>query len=709
MEKKKHDEEREEEVKKKKKKEKKEISSDEESEEVKKKKKKKKKEISSNEESEEEVKKKKKKKKKEISSDEESEEEVKKKIYIQGVYNHKIGKQSIEDIINIVGKSSSTCKILLENDYGSGFFSEIIKGGKSTKVLITCNHVINKDFLLSNNEINIEINKQNKKIDLVNREIWTNEDIDYTCIQILNSDKIEQFLEANEDLDEIFKKNFEYDKLIKEEIILIAYNRDDKDNQPKQSSEFGIIINFKKKNFFNNYNSSLGSSGGAILLKKNYKLIGIYAGGIREKNVFIPINIIINDMNTNTNSIVNLNKGKGYNEKNNELNNNKINFFGKDDNKIIENIFINKNKEEKEEKKEKKEKKYVEDKNKNKENLKNIIDENENNNIEEFQEFLSSDIINKNSDNLKELLKEMSIIPYCKNCNKDYQRLPALAIQIVVIIIKSLKCDYCGKQNFGVKLPYEFNMKCNCGLQSKQNFPFSSFTFKFLFSLKNISQECGKCGQEYKIIAIEDDNNKKKINEDKDNIQEINNEKNNYNILNIKNNLKEAEKNNNEILIVQEIIKNKKIKKKLFSKLDIVGDGNCFYRCIAKKLMGDENKYKDIKGKITKNIDKKNFLDYKDKYIKKEALKIYDENAWAGDLAIFLAKKTFDVNIIILFNDNENKEYYSLYICSDMDIDIEKQNVFILYGNINSDLDYGKDKENQVFDKRNHYSLLIIK
>jgi len=414
-------------------------------------------------------------------------------------------------------------------------------------------------------------------------------------------------------------------------------------------------------------------------------------------------------MNTNTNSIVNLNKGKGYNEKNNELNNNKINFFGKDDNKIIENIFINKNKEEKEEKKEKKEKKYVEDKNKNKENLKNIIDENENNNIEEFQEFLSSDIINKNSDNLKELLKEMSIIPYCKNCNKDYQRLPALAIQIVVIIIKSLKCDYCGKQNFGVKLPYEFNMKCNCGLQSKQNFPFSSFTFEFLFSLKNISQECGKCGQEYKIIAIEDDNNKKKINEDKDNIQEINNEKNNYNILNIKNNLKEAEKNNNEILIVQEIIKNKKIKKKLLSKLDIVGDGNCFYRCIAKKLMGDENKYKDIKGKITKNIDKKNFLDYKDKYIKKEALKIYDENAWAGDLAIFLAKKTFDVNIIILFNDNENKEYYSLYICSDMDIDIEKQNVFILYGNINSDLDYGKDKENQVFDKRNHYSLLIIK
>ena len=65
-------------------------------------------------------------------------------------------------------------------------------------------------------------------------------------------------------------------------------------------------------------------------------------------------------MNTNKNSIVNLNKGKGNNEENNKINNNKINFIGKDGYKIIENIFSNNNKGEKE----KKEKKIEEDKNK---------------------------------------------------------------------------------------------------------------------------------------------------------------------------------------------------------------------------------------------------------------------------------------------------------------------------------------------------------
>ena len=217
--------------------------------------------------------------------------------------------------------------------------------------------------------------------------------------------------------------------------------------------------------------------------------------------------------------------------------------------------------------------------------------------------------------------------------------------------------------------------------------------------------KCGKCGQEYKIIAIEENNNKKKINEDedededKDNIKESNNEKNN---------LKESEINNNEILITQEIIKNKKIKKEHFIKIDIIGDGNCFYRCIAKKLLGDENKYNDIKYKIITNVDRKKFLDFKDTFIKKEALKIKKENAWAGDLEVFLTKKTFNVNVIILSNDRENKDYFKLYINSDMDIDIDKKSIFILYGNIN-DLDYGKNKENQSIDKRNHYSLLNIK
>ena len=474
---------------------------------------------------------------------------------------------------------------------------------------------------------------------------------------------------------------------------------------------------------FANYNSSLGPSGGSIVLKKNYKLIGIYAGVIKEENVFIPINIIINDMNTNQNSIVILNKKKGNNEKNNKENNNYvIKSIREDDNKIFENYFSNKNKRKNDYNKvfeniftkiinrgkEEKEKKIEEDE---KKNFKNNIDENENanNNIEDLQGFLSSDLINKNIDNFRELIKEMCIIPYCKNCNRDYQKLPVMAIQIVVIIIKSLKCDYCGIKNFGIKLPYKFNMKCNCGLNSKVNFPFSNFAFEFLFSLKNLVPKCGKCGQEYKIVAIEDDKNEKNINED--DIKNIdNNEINNSKILDIKNHLKEKEKDNdNEILIIQEILENNKIKKEHFNKLDVRGDGNCFYRCIAKKLLGDENLYKDIKNEITNSIKREKFLDYKDNFIKQQAEEISKKNSWAGDLEVYLASNTFDLNIIILCNDNENKDYYNLYINSKNEIDIQRKSIFMLYGNINSDLDYYKNEKNQVIDKRNHYSLLISK
>ena len=691
---------------KKKKKKKKELSSEDESSEEVKKKKKKKKELSSEDESSEEVKKKK-KKKKELSSEEEEENE---KIYIKGIYEHKRGKQSIEDFKKIIEKSRTSCKILLEDDYGSGLLCEIKKGGKSTKVLITCNYVINKEFLISNNEITFEINKQNKKIELVNRKIWTNKDIGYTCIQILDSDKIEQFLEVNEDSDEIFTKNFKYEKLKKKEIILFAYNEEDDDNEPIQSSEFGIIRKFRKKKLLTKYKYSLGPSGGAIVLKKNFKLIGIYAGVIKEENVFIPINIIVNDMNTNQNSIVVLNKKKGNNEENN------FEKSKEDDNKIFENIFMNKNERKRDFNKlfenifnrlnkGEKEKKMEEDA---KKSVKNEIDkkENANNNVDDLQEFLSSDLINKNIDNFRELIKEMTIIPYCKNCKKDYQKLPVTAIHIVIIIIKSLKCDFCGEQDFGIKLPYKFNMKCNCGLNSKVNFPFSNLAFEFLFSLKNLVTKCGKCGEEYKIVAIEDDKDEQNNNKDEDDIKDIDKE------VVIKYNSKEKEKekiDDNEMLIVNEIIKNKKVKKELFNKSDVKGDGNCFYRCIAKKLLDNENMHKYIRKEITNNINQKRFLDYQDDFIKKQAENISKKNSWAGDLDVYLASKTFDLNIIILCNDNDNKDYYNLYPNSNNEIDIDKKSIFMLYGNSNSDLDYYKNENDQIIDKRNHYCLLVSK
>ena len=55
-------------------------------------------------------------------------------------------------------------------------------------VLITCNHVLSSKILLSSENIKIEINKKEKVISKKGRRIFTNDKLDYTCIEILDDD-----------------------------------------------------------------------------------------------------------------------------------------------------------------------------------------------------------------------------------------------------------------------------------------------------------------------------------------------------------------------------------------------------------------------------------------------------------------------------------------------------------------------------------------
>ena len=86
-------------------------------------------------------------------------------------------------------KVSATCKILSGNE-GSGFFCEIKVNNKLMKVLFTNNHVINN----LNSDIKIEHNREKKIIKLNNRFKYTNEELDYTCIEILKEDGFNNYL-----------------------------------------------------------------------------------------------------------------------------------------------------------------------------------------------------------------------------------------------------------------------------------------------------------------------------------------------------------------------------------------------------------------------------------------------------------------------------------------------------------------------------------
>ena len=79
------------------------------------------------------------------------------------------------------------CKINLSNGFGSGFFCKIPYTENNNillPVLMTNNHVLSTDSLISENDIKITIDGETKIISLEQRKFWTDELIDFTCIEI---------------------------------------------------------------------------------------------------------------------------------------------------------------------------------------------------------------------------------------------------------------------------------------------------------------------------------------------------------------------------------------------------------------------------------------------------------------------------------------------------------------------------------------------
>ena len=105
---------------------------------------------------------------------------------------------------------NSVCEIIKENGYGSGFICRIRYEKEEIYCLIANNHVITREMIICKDNIEIRVNNKIKKISLNrNRRIWTDEEIDFTCIEIKEEDKIIE----KENIFEIDKNNYnkEYD------------------------------------------------------------------------------------------------------------------------------------------------------------------------------------------------------------------------------------------------------------------------------------------------------------------------------------------------------------------------------------------------------------------------------------------------------------------------------------------------------------------
>jgi len=177
------------------------------------------------------------------------------------------------------------CKIIRKKLTGTGFFCEIPE--KNIKLLVTNNHIIDDIYLEKGNKIAYMISEKEienfYEIDLEKtRYMLTNKEMDFTIIEILKEDNIQNFLNIN---------NEQY--TLKDEIFAYQFA-----GGVKLGFSFGNIL--EKNDTYLKYDVGTkgGSSGSPLLLMKNSKIIGLHKAGIigentEKLNIGIPITSII--------------------------------------------------------------------------------------------------------------------------------------------------------------------------------------------------------------------------------------------------------------------------------------------------------------------------------------------------------------------------------------------------------------------------------
>jgi len=210
-------------------------------------------------------------------------------------------REEIEKILFQLSKY--ICKICGANrKYGTGFFCKIPYQKKLLPVLITNNHVLKQDDIINNKIIKITIDDDKivKYLKMDQSRIrLTNEDMDFTLIEIKPNDEINYFFYVVEDLNENNYKN---------KIIYILQHPKGEES----SHSIGAISDIFGNKIIHFCSTDFGSSGSPILSLENSKVIGVHRrkGELDGKIIFNEgtfIKYIIDELNKPINNIGNKN------------------------------------------------------------------------------------------------------------------------------------------------------------------------------------------------------------------------------------------------------------------------------------------------------------------------------------------------------------------------------------------------------------------
>ena len=177
---------------------------------------------------------------------------------------------------------NSICKIKINeenNSYDSGFFCKIpFTKNKNylLPVLITNYHVLPKNMIKPGANIKLILQNDIKIISInLSRKIWINENMDFSIIEIIDIDKIDDFFYLD---DNIFKNTYTNQNYIGKNVIIYGMNR-----IGKIKFSNGKIEKINHFSFAYNCNTYPGCSGGCIVNQNNNCVIGIHRGEKKTK------------------------------------------------------------------------------------------------------------------------------------------------------------------------------------------------------------------------------------------------------------------------------------------------------------------------------------------------------------------------------------------------------------------------------------------
>ena len=204
------------------------------------------------------------------------------KVHINLQKSDSKGMLNLKELEEYITKAKKAmCKINLSNGFGSGFFCKIPYTENNNillPVLMTNNHVLSRDSLNSENYIKITLDGETKIISLKQRKKWTDETMDFTCIEIKEEeDSIHTFFNLD---DNVLDNNYSNDCYLNQKVLIYGFNK----NEDDVALSNGHIIKNNDSFFVYNCNTYPGCSGGCIVNQFNNLAIGMHRGEIENKS-----------------------------------------------------------------------------------------------------------------------------------------------------------------------------------------------------------------------------------------------------------------------------------------------------------------------------------------------------------------------------------------------------------------------------------------